>query len=104
MADRSTLVALAVAGALGAAAGSIATSGVAEAGKYIIALSPTDPILTHGDWRALEDGGVKFTMCGHATKLDGGAARLDTDCVPCEAAWHGARATCMQVWKQANGI
>lgn len=105
--DKKNFASLAVAAALGVVVGSQATVGVsskAEAGRYMVSIVEKSVVLTHGDWRRLDDGGLAFNACGRVLKEDGGVARLDADCVPCEASWVAAPEVCLINWKRANGL
>lgn len=103
MANRSVLVAMAVASAVGLTTGTLATGKGGDTNKHI-SLSNTELVVTHGDWRISEDGGTRFTVCGYMRRPDGGIAHLEVDCASCEGLWAGAPSTCAAAWKKANGI
>lgn len=103
--DRKSALAVFAAASIGAVVGATVNPSAADARKHVVVISDTDPTITHGDWRRGEDGGYRFTACGHVTTEDGGVIHLGPDCVPCEAsAWTNGPAACLTAWKRANGI
>lgn len=51
--------------------------------------------LTHGDWRRVHDGGIRFTGCVEKVTVD-------HPCVEFDARWEDAPSKGDEAWKKAN--